>query len=74
MKTVLVTLAALTMTAAAYAAVPDFSAVDTDGNGEISMDELKAAIPDISPDKVKAADTNGDGQLDQQEYAALTSM
>lgn len=74
MKTVLTTIAALTMTAAAYAAVPDFATVDADGNGTISMDELKAAIPDISPDKVQAADANGDGQLDQQEYAALTSM
>jgi hypothetical protein len=74
MKTVLAAVAALTMTVAAHAQTADFATADADGNGTVSMEELKAVMPDISEDKVTAADKNGDGQLDEEEYNALISM
>ncbi len=74
MKSVLVAVAALTMTVAAHAAAPDFATADADGNGFVSMEELKAVMPDVGEDKVKAADKNGDGQLDEEEYNALIAM
>lgn len=56
---------------AALAAAPAFSEVDTDGNGAISAEEA-AAVEGLD---VAAADTNGDGSLDQAEYeAAAASM
>lgn len=74
MKTVLAAVASLAMTLAAHAQTPDFATADADGNGTVSMEELKAVMPDVSEDKVKAADANGDGQLDEEEYAALIDM
>lgn len=74
MRTVLAAIAVLTLTATAHAQTPDFATADADGNGVVTVEELKAVMPDVSEDKVKAADKNGDGQLDETEYNALISM
>lgn len=47
-------------------ALPDFATLDTNGDGEISLDEVKAA----AEARFAAADTNGDGALSQDELAA----
>lgn len=41
----------------------DFAAIDTDGNGTLSRDELIAR----ATERLSAADTNGDGALDRNE-------
>jgi opacity protein-like surface antigen len=70
MKKILAALAiSLLATTAAQAA--DMAAVDTDGNGTVSMEEAKAAMPDMTDDAFTAADANGDGQLDADEFAKL---
>jgi opacity protein-like surface antigen len=70
MKKILAALAiSLLATTAAQAA--DMAAVDTDGNGTVSMEEAKAAMPDMADDAFTAADANGDGQLDADEFAKL---
>ena len=57
-----------------------FAAVDTDGSGKISGDEMKAAIhksfgsaldDDMFSQMMKAADTDGDGEIDLDEFKAI---
>ena len=43
---------------------------DTDGDGVYSMEELKAAYPEITEDVFNEADQNGDGMIDAEELAA----
>ena len=43
---------------------------DTDGNGTYSMEELKAAYPDLTEDTFAIVDVNGDGAVDTDELAA----
>jgi len=64
---------ALSVTAAGLAVAKDrkmheitFEALDTDGNGEITRDELSAR----GKDKLAKADANGDGQLTREEVVA----
>ncbi len=63
---------AMFVTSAAFAA-EDFAKVDADADGKVTMEEAKAVMPDMSADKFKAADKNGDGALDPKEYAEATS-
>lgn len=74
MKKTVYTLAALiglSATGAAFAQALDFNALDTDGNGEITIEELQVAIPDLTPESFGMLDTNGDGVLTPDEFAAL---
>lgn len=53
-----------------------FRQIDTDGSGTISIEELgealkKFGIFDDARDLLAGADTNGDGQIDYQEFACL---
>ncbi|WP_306260105.1 hypothetical protein [Pararhizobium sp. IMCC21322] len=50
----------------------EFATVDTDGDGMLSMDEIKTLLPDVPDDQLVAADANGDGMLDEAEYQVLT--
>ena len=43
---------------------------DTDGDGTYSMEELKAAFPDMADDVFATVDANGDGAVDADELAA----
>lgn len=59
--------------AAGLATLPAFAQeapADVDGNGTWSMEELKAAYPDLSEETFAAMDTSADGQIDQAEYDA----
>ncbi len=73
MKKLIVALGILAFTAPAFAETADFATADADGNGMVSMDELKAAMPDVAEDAAMAADTDGDGSLNADEYAALAN-
>ena len=70
MKKILAALA-VSLMAVSAAQAAEMSAVDTDGNGTVSMEEAKAAMPDLADDAFKAADANADGQLDADEFAKL---
>ena len=54
-----------------------FSAYDTDGSGKISFDELKGFIGEekyslaVWEEILNEADTNGDGEIDLQEFKTL---
>jgi hypothetical protein len=43
---------------------------DADGNGEYSMEELKAAFPDLTEEVFTAADTDANGALSADELKA----
>lgn len=55
----------------AMAQVIEFPTVDANGDGMLSMEEVKTLLPDVSDDQLTIADANGDGMLDEAEYQAL---
>lgn len=63
----------LSATGGAFAQALDFNALDADQNGEITLEELQAAIPDLTPESFAMLDTDGDGVLSPEEFAALTA-
>jgi hypothetical protein len=58
---------------ASAALAAEFAAADTDGSGAVSMEEARAAIPDLSEDAFKAADADASGDLSEEEFASLRS-
>ncbi|MGB3555128.1 MAG: EF-hand domain-containing protein [Jannaschia sp.] len=67
MKTILMTAAAV------FAfAVPSWAqtSLDTDGDGNVSLEELQAAYPTATADNFAAMDTDGDGFLNAAEVEA----
>ena len=66
--TALAAAALLSLTSVAAIAATEIK--DADGNGTYSFDELKAAVPDLTEEVFKAADTNADGQLSADELKA----
>jgi hypothetical protein len=61
-------IAALSFGAPALAANPDFPTVDSNRDGGVSLTELQVVLPDLNDSEYKAADANGDGILDEQEF------
>lgn len=55
---------------AALPALAQEAPQDVDGNGTWSMEELKAAYPELSEETFAAMDTTADGQIDTAEYEA----
>lgn len=74
-KLVIAALAAtpLAFTGAYAQTAPDYSALDTNGDGAVSLAEVKAALPDLSDEAIIAADADQDGNLSTDEYTALTA-
>ncbi|MEX0583998.1 MAG: EF-hand domain-containing protein [Sneathiella sp.] len=72
MRKFLISTAAITFLAAApaLAAAPEFQAIDTDGNGAVSFEELVIVMPDTTKDQFAAADIDQDGELSKEEYTA----
>jgi hypothetical protein len=69
MKTIMtMTTAAILLTAPAWAQ----SAMDTDGDGLVTLVELQTAYPDITEDTFVAMDTDADGALSDAEITAAT--
>jgi opacity protein-like surface antigen len=70
MKKLLIAAAALAATSS-LALAADFAEVDADGSGAISMEEVKAAMPDMSDEAFQTADADGSGDLSPEEFAAI---
>lgn len=51
---------------------PDFATADANGDGQLTLEEVKAALPDVEDATIVAADANQDGAISAEEYAALT--
>ncbi len=43
------------------------SAADVNGDGVLTIDEVKAVVPDVDAEGFAQMDANGDGALDQDE-------
>lgn len=73
-KIVLGLSAALLVGASAMAQEPlTYAQVDTDGNGELSYEELKLVWPDLADTEFADADRDGSGGLSVEELNALQS-
>jgi len=67
MKTILTTAAVtLALTAPTWAQ----SAMDTDGDGNVSMEELQVVYPDVTAEVFAAIDGDADGVLSDAEIQA----
>jgi hypothetical protein len=63
--------ALLSSAAFAQAAPSDFATVDADASGDVTLAEANTLWPDLTQEAYAAADTNGDGKVDQAEYEAF---
>ncbi|WDR04446.1 hypothetical protein PSQ90_08805 [Devosia rhodophyticola] len=72
-KIILSSIVVLGLSTAAFAqAGTDITALDTDGNGELSLAEVQATMPDVTAEQFAAADLDANGELSATEYATLT--
>ncbi|MDF1873591.1 EF-hand domain-containing protein [Vannielia sp.] len=46
---------------------------DSDGNGTYSMEEMTAAMPDLTPEVFAQIDTSADGEVDATEWEAAVA-
>jgi hypothetical protein len=66
--------ATLLLPSAAFAATGDFSKIDANADGKITLEEGMKLHPDWTDAKFKALDTNADGALNELEYeTAMTT-
>lgn len=54
----------------AFAMSDNAAAVDTNGDGILTIDELQAVFPEVTTDSFSALDLNADGALDDAEITA----
>ncbi len=75
MKKILITIAALGLTAGVAVAqdVPTFAAADSDASGDVTLAEAQVVWPDLTQEAFDAADTDKSGSLNQAEYDALSA-
>ncbi|MEC5293612.1 hypothetical protein VSX64_24025 [Aurantimonas sp. C2-6-R+9] len=71
MKNILATLAILGFAAPAFAQAADFATVDADQSGTVTLEEVQAAMPDVTEDAFTAADADESGDLSEDEFATL---
>ena len=72
MKNILIGLATIGFALPAYAQTgPDFSTVDSNKDGMVTMDEGGTSGVSWTEEEFKAADADGNGSLDEAEFAAL---
>jgi len=77
MKKLVLALALLGLAGApAYAqttTAPEFASVDTNGDGQVSMEDIKAAGVELTEEQFAAADIDGSGSLSEDEYKTATA-
>ena len=74
MKRALVILAGLSLfafTPMVYAQAPTFADFDANQDGQLTLEEIQAVIPDFTQDDFNAADTDQNGTLSPDEFDAL---
>lgn len=65
-------LGAMLVSGSAFAAA-DFTVVDANADGFVTVEEAAIGAPEITADTFKSADANGDGALSAEEYAVATA-
>jgi Ca2+-binding EF-hand superfamily protein len=61
---------ALALSLPAMALAGEFSTMDADGDGYVTMSEFQQAMPEATSDTFTMADANADGALSEDEVAA----
>lgn len=74
LSAVFVGFSAIAAFAASHAGEMDFTVVDADANGMVTMEEATAAGWKWSEEDFTAADTDADGSLNAEEFAAAAAM
>ncbi len=64
---------AVSLLAVTAAQAAEFTEVDSDEDGMISMEEAVAAMPDLTEDAFAATDTDADGSPNADEFAAMNN-
>lgn len=72
-KLVLALVVAGAASVAAQAAEMDFAVVDANADAMVTLEEATAAGWEWTEDQFKAADTDGDGGLNAEEFAAAAN-
>lgn len=67
MKKIVLAALAVAFSGAAFAQMPPYAQLDTNADGRVSMEELKAAMPDMTEQAFMKADTDGDKFLSAAE-------
>lgn len=67
-------MAMLFLSPAAMAATGDFTKIDTNGDGKITLDEGVIMHPEWTAAAFKSLDTNADGSLNELEYEAAVTV
>lgn len=71
MKKLLLATGVSILSMAAVAGAVEYSAADANGDGQVTLMEAQAAMPEASADVIAAADLDGDGILTTAEFEAL---
>lgn len=74
MKRTLLALSLVALSSSAFAADElDFTQLDLDADGALSITEIQAAMPDLTEEAFDAADADESGTLSAEEVTALSS-
>jgi hypothetical protein len=60
--------------ASAIATDTSFAAADANKDGGVTFVEAQALFPTLTQEQFNAADTNGDGKLEEGEYGAIQGL
>ncbi|GKX33326.1 MAG: hypothetical protein MnENMB40S_09440 [Rhizobiaceae bacterium MnEN-MB40S] len=71
MKKLLLATGVSILSMAAVAGAVEYSAADANGDGQVTLMEAQAVLPEASVEMIAAADLNGDGILTSTEFEAL---
>ncbi|MEM1045666.1 MAG: hypothetical protein AAGL24_05930 [Pseudomonadota bacterium] len=74
MKKLPIALAIGTLFASTSVFAADFSTVDANSDGFVTLAEAAVGAPEITEDAFKSADANGDGVLSQEEFTTATAQ
>ena len=66
--------ATLLLSSAAFAATGDFSKIDANADGKITLEEGIKLHPEWTAESFKALDTNADGSLNELEYETAVTV
>lgn len=71
MKKIVISLAVLAFATPAMAQGTTFVELDADQNGELSFEEVTAAVPELTIEQFAEVDTDASGSLTEEEFAVL---
>ena len=66
--------ATLLLSSAAFAATGDFSKIDANADGKVTLEEGMTLHPEWTESAFKALDTNADGSLNELEYESAVTV